>query len=177
MVATAGADNWYSAGDGNAGPSLHRAFGMHDLPALTHEFGDQFIGGANLLKSDHIGLGGGDPIVQTLSGGSSETVDVYSGDSQHPMMLARSGLFRVLPGARRSLVSGHDFTWIQGVRRSPRPECCSFGWLLEFEEASDPNYRDGSDHCGDHHHHHDGRWRNGDNDHCDECDEVVPAFG
>ncbi len=98
MLATARVEYRDPTGDGDTGSSLHRAFGVRDLPALTHEIGDQVIRSTHLLEGDHIWLGGGDPVVQTLSGGGSEAIDVDSGNSQHPTMLARPGFFWVRVG-------------------------------------------------------------------------------
>ena len=97
MFAAAGIGDRKSAGHSNTGSAFDRAFRVHDVPALSHQVGDELIGCPNFLESDDIGLALGQPVMHALAGGGSEAIDVDSCDSQHPPIVSRSefGLVRL----------------------------------------------------------------------------------
>ena len=98
MLAASGIGDRKSAGHCHASAALDRAFGVHDVPALSHQAGDELVGGPHFLEGDHIGLALGEPVVHALAGGGSEAIDVDSCDSQHPPIVSRSEFGLVRPG-------------------------------------------------------------------------------
>jgi len=60
------------------------------VPPLSHEVGDEFVGSANFLEGDDIGLGIGQPFIHALAGRGPQAVDVDSCDFQHPSIVPRS---------------------------------------------------------------------------------------
>ena len=98
MFAAAGIGDRKSAGHSNTGSAFDRAFRVRDVPALSHQVGDELIGCPNFLESDDIGLALGQPVMHALAGGGSEAIDVDSSDSQHPPTVSRSEFGLVRPG-------------------------------------------------------------------------------
>ena len=97
MIAIARIGDGEATGDGDAGPTLHRTFIVHDVPALAHEPGHELVGGSHLLERDDVGSGVVEPLGHALAGRRPEAVHIDGRESQHLPIVARPGFLRVRP--------------------------------------------------------------------------------
>jgi hypothetical protein len=56
------------------------AFGVGDMPTITHQIGYQFIGAPNLLHCDDVGLTLVNPGMHSIFHSGTKSVDIDRGD-------------------------------------------------------------------------------------------------